>query len=69
MEGTHTFGPNVIRTTLVPGNRQWTLIGAYIPPSEINNDAPNYIGLASQHEHNQEIVLLGDLNVNFNNMH
>jgi hypothetical protein len=68
LEGTHTFGPNVIRTTLVSGKRQWTLIGAYIPPSEINNDTLNYIQLAIQHEHNHELVLLSDLNVNFNDM-
>jgi Endonuclease-reverse transcriptase len=68
LEGTHTFGPNVIRTTLVSGNRRWTLIGAYIPPSETNNDTINYIQLATQHAHNHELVLLGDLNVNLNDM-
>ena len=35
IEGVRTFGPNVIRGSLVSGNHRWTLVGAYIPPSRI----------------------------------
>jgi hypothetical protein len=68
LEGTRTFGPNVIRTTLVSGKRRWTMLGAYIPPSELDNSTINYIQLATQYEPNHELILLGDLNVNINNM-
>lgn len=36
VEGTRTFGPNVIRATLVTGKGCWTVIGAFIPPSEMD---------------------------------
>jgi hypothetical protein len=35
IEGTKTYGPNVILVELVSGNKRWMIIiGAYIPPSE-----------------------------------
>jgi exonuclease III len=68
LEVTCTFGPNVIQTTLVSGNQRWTMIGTYIPQSEINNSTINYIQLATRHEHNHKIILHGDLNVNINDM-
>ena len=32
VEGTRTFGPNVIRATLVSGRKTWRLVGVYFPP-------------------------------------
>jgi exonuclease III len=68
LEGTSAFGPNVIRTTLVSGQRRWTILGIYIPPSETDGSTLNFLQLAYNHDQNHEIILMGDLNINFDNM-
>jgi exonuclease III len=71
VKGALAFSPNVIWAKLISGNKKWTILGCYIPPSEINNNTLNFIQLALQHDDddNDEYILLGDLNVNLNNMH
>jgi hypothetical protein len=64
IEGTRSFGPNVIRTTLVSGEKRWTIIGCYIPPSENDLNTLDFIQSAIQHDNNNEIIQLGNLNVN-----
>jgi hypothetical protein len=70
VKGALAFGPNVIRAKLISGNKRWTLLGCYIPPSELNNDTLKFIQLALQHDNddNDEYILLGDLNVNLHDM-
>jgi len=67
VEGTRTFGPNVIGATLVAGRKRWRIVGAYIPPSEVDGSTLDFIQAAaaaaatsSQHI---PLILLGDLNV------
>jgi exonuclease III len=64
IEGTKTFGPNVFRMVLVSGKKQWTIIVVYIPLSETNLETLDYIQTTVQHNRNNKIILLGDLNVN-----
>ena len=70
VEGTKAFGPNVIRTTLVSGNKRWYIIGAYIPPSEDNGETLNCITQASTTVNNPNlpVILLGDFNVDLNDL-
>ena len=65
LESTQTFGPNVIRTTLVSGGKRWYIIGAYIPPSEVDGKTLDYITQAKETVSNRNwpTILLGDLNV------
>jgi exonuclease III len=68
IEGTKTFGPNVIWVTLISSGKRRTLLGYYIPPSDHKNTTLNYLQVALQHDINHELILLGDLNVNLRDM-
>ena len=68
IEGVKSFGMNVIRATLISGKKRWTIIGCYIPPSEKDNVTLDNIQKALQHDNNDEIILMGDLNVNIYKM-
>jgi exonuclease III len=70
LESTRTFGPNVIRTTLVSGQKRWYIIGAYIPPSEEDGSTLECITQARNTvgNHRWPVVVLGDLNVDFENL-
>lgn len=61
IEGIQPFGPNVLRCSLVCGNRRWTCLGIYIPPSDSGGDTLHWIELATQHI-SDPLILLGDLN-------
>jgi exonuclease III len=63
IEGTKTFGPNVIQTELVSGKSRWILVGAYIPPSEVDGTTISWIERATNGL-NHPLILLGDLNIN-----
>ena len=65
LESTQTFGSNVIRTTLVSGGKRWHIIGAYIPPSEVDGKTLDCITQAKDTVTNRNwpTILLGDLNV------
>jgi Reverse transcriptase (RNA-dependent DNA polymerase)/Endonuclease-reverse transcriptase len=65
VEGTATHGNNVISTYIVSGNKQWFLIGAYIPPSEHDHSTISQIELAlATNRTNAPVILMGDLNIN-----
>jgi hypothetical protein len=68
LKRTRTFGPNAICLTLVSGSKQWTIIGCYIPPSEKDLCTLDHIQAAIHHDTNDEIILMGDLNVNLQKM-
>ena len=65
LESTRTYGPNVIKTTLVSGQRRWYIIGAYIPPSEIDGATLDCIQQAKDAANNSRwpTIMLGDFNV------
>jgi exonuclease III len=65
VEGTKTYGPNVIRTELVSGSKRWIIIGAYIPPSETDGTTLGWLQKATTVATTHPLILLGDLNVNF----
>ena len=67
VEGTKTYGNNVVSTQLVSGKRRWLLIGVYIPPSEVDHTTIMNVEKAARvaEEEGIPIVLLGDLNIDF----
>jgi hypothetical protein len=67
IEGTRSFGPNIIRTTLVSGTKRWTIIGCCFPLSETDLCTLDHLQSAIHHDLNKEIILL-DLNVNIQKM-
>jgi len=69
VESTKFFGPNIIRATLVSGHKHWTIIGAYIPPSD-DGKTLDWITQAwvSRPNHHWPTILLGDLNVDLDNL-
>ena len=70
VEGTRAFGANVIRATLVSGRKRWYIIGAYIPPSEVNGETLDCITQASTTVTNPNlpVVLLGVFNVDLDDL-
>jgi len=63
VEGIKAFGPNVLRCSLVSGNRRWTCIGIYIPPSDIIGETLNWLEQATE-DGTDPVILFGDLNCN-----
>ena len=65
LESIRNFGPNVIRATLVSGQKRWYILAAYIPPSDEEGLTLACIATATDTITNQRwpIILLGDLNV------
>lgn len=62
IEGLRVHGPNVISCTVVSGGRYWSLIGAYIAPSETDGATLRSIAAAvSSCSH--PLLFLGDINV------
>ena len=70
LESVQYFGQNVIRATLVSGQRQYLIVGAYVSPSETNGTTLAAITEACQLPSGRRwpIILLGDLNVNFDDL-
>ena len=64
LESIKSFGPNVIRGTIVTGQKRYHIIGAYIPPSEEDGRTLDCIAQArdSVNNHRWPTILLGDLN-------
>ena len=63
LEDITVHGPNVISCTLVLGCRRFTLIGGYVPPSEVDGSTLAHIASACrQHNPRHSIVFLGDIN-------
>jgi exonuclease III len=65
VEGIHFHGPNVVSCEITSGQKQWLLIGAYIPPTEMTNETVNSIHEAHMRQPLLPVLLLGDLNVDF----
>ena len=61
VESIREFGPNVISCRLVTGRRTIGLIGAYVPPNDL--DTMQYVHQAVDFLEGNSVVLLGDLNV------
>jgi hypothetical protein len=65
LESVQCFGPNVIRATIVCGQKRWSLIGAYVSPSERYSDTLDFIMKANSvaNNFNWPTILLGDFNI------
>ena len=63
IEGIQAHGPNVISCTVVSGERCWSLIGAYIAPSETNGATLKFIAEAVRTRCSHPLIFLGDINV------
>ena len=65
LESTRFFGPNVVRTTLVSGQRRWFIIGVYIPPSEEDGSTLDFLTEAYVSINNPRwpVMVVGDLNM------
>ena len=69
VEGTLAFGPNVIRATVKSGRKAWTIIGAYIPPSETGGFTLAAINAARDSAPaRRPVIMMGDLNVDLKNI-
>ena len=60
LKGTRTHGPNVMSCVLVQGTRRKPIIGAYLPPGDLE-DLPYIIEALQRYP--EPPILLGDLNV------
>ena len=63
VEGIRTHGPNVISATLVSGSYRWSLVGAYIPPSDTTGETLQHLEQAFRTRCHHQLILFGDLNV------
>jgi exonuclease III len=66
VEGPQTHGPNVVSCKLIAGDVCWNVIGVYIPPSEDSGVTLHFIEEAVRAHIGYPIILLGDINVDFN---
>jgi exonuclease III len=69
LESTKTFGPNVVRTTLVSGQRRWYIIGVYIPPSDETGTTLDFLSEAYRSVPNPTwpVIVMGDVNMDMQN--
>ena len=67
VEDVTNFGLNVIKCTLVYGNKRNTIIGIYIPPSEDDLSTVKNLDLALETEDWGNTIVLGDLNISYSN--
>ena len=65
IEGIRRHGPNVISCTLVSGRCRWSIVGGYIPPSDVMGATLHFIQEAVETRVKHPIIFLGDLNVDF----
>jgi exonuclease III len=61
IESSKWHGPNIISCLLVTGNKSTPLIGAYLPPSHLDN-LPHLMEALNRYPH-QKPILMGDLNI------
>ena len=64
IENERTFGPNVVKATLVHEDRRTTIIGIYVPPSEEDMTTMMHLEAAMANVDLDKTIILGDLNVN-----
>ena len=69
LESIRSFGPNVIRATLVSGQRRWYIIGGYVSPNEQDGSTLACIQQAWESCRNRRwpVITLGDFNVDLGN--
>ena len=65
VEGVKSFGPNVIKGMLVHGDQFVTIVGTYIPPSEMKLETIEFLDEALKNVNEKKLILLGDFNVNY----
>jgi hypothetical protein len=66
VESVRCHGPNVIGFQLVTGERRYSCVGGYIPPSDVSTI--QYVGQAFDRLPTGRRIFLGDLNVDLNNL-
>lgn len=67
IESTKCFGGNVIRATLVHGDKKNVIVVMYIPPSERDGRTLHYFDEAMNKVNVDEVIVRGDMNVNLVN--
>ena len=67
VEGTRTYGPNVINTIIVSGQDRWNLIGAYVSPNKNTGETIAEISKAAN-RNTHRIIFAGDLNTDLENI-
>ena len=65
VEDVERHGPNMITCIFVCGNRRVTIVGVYIPPSEIDASTVTMLDTFLQSRDSKDVIVLGDLNVNY----
>lgn len=65
LKGIKYFGSNVIKATLVYGNKRVVIIGIYITPSEKNMDTVKYLDKALHNVDMTKCIVLRNLNISF----
>ena len=68
IEGIRSHGPNVISATLVSGTYCWSLLGAYILPSETNGMTLQHMEQAVRSRCHHQLILFGDLNIDLHHV-
>ena len=67
IESERSYGQNIIKATLVHDNRRTIIIEVYIPPSEEDMSTTTQVDEALKNVDHKNIIILGDLNINFRN--
>ena len=65
IESPASYGDNVLKCTLVHGKKHTTIVGVYFPPSEESMETLTNLDLALNNVNVENLVILGDFNVNF----
>jgi len=68
IEGLCSHGPNVLSCTIVSGDHRYSLIGAYIAPSETDGDTLQFLAEAVHTRCAHPLIFLGDINVDLQAM-
>ena len=61
-EGFQSYGPNVVKCTIVHEHRRTTLIGVYIPPSDDKMQTIQHLDDALHNENIENTIIMGDFN-------
>jgi len=65
LEGLRAISPNSISATIVSGDRRWLLLGTYLSPNEPPDLELNALEIEFQRHSQIPVMLLGDLNADF----
>ena len=64
IEGKRSYGQNVLKVTLVHGRKQATILGVYIPPTEVDLTMMKRMDEALDTVDLHNLMILGDFNTN-----